>query len=147
MGEIADACAGLSIEADDLYMRTGTRPEQLSTILCKHRFTDATDPRDKVCAFVSIAKEFVEHRPHEVDLSLVPDYRESIKEVYTDTAKFILISWDNLRLLSLVQDASFTRIEGLPSWVPDFSVEDLPGPLDYGRPIRGQPRRYLVLFI
>jgi hypothetical protein len=135
VGEILDARAGLGIEADGQYMRTGARPERLSTILCKHRFTEATDPRDKVYAFLSIAREFVEHHPHEADLRLVPNYRKSVKDVYIDTAKFILSSWGNLRPLSLIQDASVTAIDELPSWVPDFSIEGLPGPLDYGRPI------------
>ena len=59
-------------------------------------------------------------------VTLVPDYKKSVNDVYIEAAKFMLASWNNLKSLSLVQDQVLTRLEGLPSWVPDWSVEGFP---------------------
>lgn len=41
----------------------------------------------------------------------------------------MLQSYGDLRLLPNVEDRSRTRIQGLPSWVPDYSVQLQPHPL------------------
>jgi hypothetical protein len=46
-----------------------------------------------------------------------------------DTAWYILGSTGNLELLSEVPDSSWTRIEDLPTWIPDWSVQLRPDKL------------------
>jgi hypothetical protein len=86
------------------------------------RSCDATDPRDKIFAFRDIASKADPAAFADIDV-LKPDYCSSVQQVYLETATFLLQSSGELALLSHVQDPSRTRISGLPSWVPDFSVE------------------------
>jgi len=46
MTQIIDARGGMGIEGDGFLTRSGASPERLSTILSKHRSTEATDLRD-----------------------------------------------------------------------------------------------------
>ena len=53
-----------------------------------------------------------------------PDYTRTVRDVYIDAARFILEAEGDLHLLSLKESRS--DVEGLPSWVPDFSVAIAP---------------------
>lgn len=62
---------------------------------------------------------------------LIPHYNMTVQEVYAETARVLLSSYRNLSLLSHVEDHSLTRIDGMPSWVPDLSVPLDPYPLRF----------------
>lgn len=89
------------------------RPLRLLSVLSDFRNLDATDPRDKVFAFLSLATD---------NLGLVPDYHASVENVFLDATKQMMIQYDSLAVLSHCQDLADTKIPGLPGWVPDFSV-------------------------
>ncbi|KAI9874745.1 MAG: hypothetical protein M1830_009331 [Pleopsidium flavum] len=52
---------------------------------------------------------------------IYPDYKKPVVEFYRDVTGF-LRDGHSLQMLSLVEDHSDRQIEGLPSWVPDYSV-------------------------
>jgi hypothetical protein len=98
-----------------------------------HRFAKSSDPRDKVYAFLGLAdKRLAPFRTH--PKALVPDYNLSVQDIYTETARLLLLSHGNLSLLSHVQDPSLTQIPDLPSWAPDWSANLDPYPLRFRGP-------------
>lgn len=92
-------------------------PLPINTITSLFRYSEATDPRDKVYAFLGIAT-----KDSNLDL-LVPDYMKSAESVYIDTTKLIMKGKRfNLEVFSQREDESCRLLKSLPSWVPDFSV-------------------------
>lgn len=74
----------------------------------------ASDPRDKVFALYGMFNAFASDR-------LTTNYRLSLSSVYTATARQIILASGGLEVLSAcVYQAQ--RRDGLPSWVPDFSL-------------------------
>lgn len=100
----------------------------LDTLMQVHRDKLATDPRDKVYAFVGLAdtKTSVCGAPA---TSVRPDYELPVQDVYTRLMAQLLLAHGDLHLLYHVQDPTLTKLEGLPSWVPDSSVQLVPYPL------------------
>ncbi len=98
----------------------------LRLLVDTHRYTHATDPRDKVYAFLGLAS-----RTSSSINQIEPNYETSTRQVYTDAACSLLRTYRNLYLLSHVQDRSLTKTKGLPSWVPDYSVPISPYPLEF----------------
>lgn len=87
-------------------------PVSLFSLITRFRDVEASDPRDKVFAFLHLATETP---------GLQPNYHASVKEVYMG-ATTLLLDDHNLTVLSYVQDHADTTVPDLPSWVPDFSV-------------------------
>ena len=56
------------------------------------------------------------------EANVFPDYRASVAEVYTTAAVYILEHSRSLLLLTCVEGEEFQQVRGLPSWVPDWSV-------------------------
>ncbi|KAF2006554.1 hypothetical protein P154DRAFT_421812 [Amniculicola lignicola CBS 123094] len=110
------------------------RRPPLRMLLDTHRFSKSTDPRDKVYAFLGLADRNMEPFRSQPD-TLTPNYRSTVQEVYTETARALLISSRNLSQLSTVQDPSQTKLPNLPSWVPDLSVKLDPYPLRFRGPV------------
>lgn len=102
----------------------------LDRLMSVHRDKLATDPRDKVYAFIGLADTKTEVCGSPAS-SIRPDYELPVPEVYTRVMAQLLVANRDLHLLSHVQDASLTKLEGLPSWVPDFSVMLAPYPLRF----------------
>lgn len=102
----------------------------LDTLMQVHRDKLATDPRDKVYAFVGLAdtKTAACGAPA---TSVRPDYELPVQDVYTRLMAQLLLAHGDLHMLYHVQDPSLTKLEGLPSWVPDFSVQLVPYPLRF----------------
>ncbi|KAI4916550.1 hypothetical protein J4E85_010206 [Alternaria conjuncta] len=96
-----------------------TKQPSFRNLLDKHRFSESSDPRDKVYAFLGLANR---------------DYNLSVQEVFTQTTAVLMSSYKNLSWLSHVEDFSQRRTSGLPSWVPDLSVPLQPYPLRYRGP-------------
>lgn len=103
-------------------------PVSLAVLMQLHRDTDATDPRDKVYAFLGLAAESKIFKADSLE-PLQPDYNQSVQQTYSQVASSQMISQGDLSLLSHVQDASRTKLANLPSWIPDFSVSLHPYPL------------------
>ncbi|KAF4340080.1 heterokaryon incompatibility (het-6OR allele), partial [Fusarium beomiforme] len=101
------------------------RKLHLLSVLSDFRDLDATDPRDKIFAFLNLAED---------GLGLVPDYNADVREVFIQSTKTMINKriGSHLAVLSQVQDSSDTRIQGLPSWVPDFSARLGRVPFDQG---------------
>lgn len=96
-------------------------PIALLDLLSEFRYCDATDPRDKVFAMVDIAQKSQWSDPSSPAISEA-DYKLDVQEVYLKAAHYILRDTGDLTLLNQVQDQSTTRVEDLPSWVPDSST-------------------------
>jgi hypothetical protein len=101
------------------------RKLHLLSVLSDFRELEATDPRDKIFAFLNLAED---------GLGLQPDYNADVKEVFIRATKTMIQKriGSHLAVLSHVQDFSDTRIQGLPSWVPDFSARLGRVPFDQG---------------
>ncbi|KAF5605706.1 heterokaryon incompatibility (het-6OR allele) [Fusarium pseudocircinatum] len=108
---------------------TGFRFERrklhLLSVLSDFRELEATDPRDKIFAFLNLAED---------GLELQPDYSADVKDIFIQATKTMIDKriGSQLAVLSHVQDLSDTRIQGLPSWVPDFSARLGRVPFDQG---------------
>lgn len=89
------------------------RPLYLLSALSNFRDLDATDPRDKIFAFLNLAED---------ELGLIPDYYADVRDVFRKAAEAMIRKTWTLSVLSHVQDPSETKIKDLPSWVPDFSA-------------------------
>src|SRR5205814_4267541 len=104
-------------------------PTHFRYLLVAFRLSQASDPRDKIYALLSLAwKERPPFSTHP-DV-LVPDYTVSTKTLYIKTTRVMIQSYGNLRILSHVEDHSAREMHDLPSWVPDFSVPVNPPSLD-----------------
>ncbi|KAH7412582.1 heterokaryon incompatibility protein-domain-containing protein [Cadophora sp. MPI-SDFR-AT-0126] len=99
--------------------RRAAEPFPLMYLIRAFWHFQATDPRDKVFALLGIAKDAV-------DLALHPDYGKSCKEVYSDLAR-TLIRNGYIEILSLCEFPK--QIDGLPSWVHDWSAKSYRSPL------------------
>ncbi|KAF5624494.1 heterokaryon incompatibility (het-6OR allele) [Fusarium sp. NRRL 52700] len=101
------------------------RKLHLLSVLSDFRELEATDPRDKIFAFLNLAED---------GLGLQPDYNADVKKVFIQATKTMIDKriGSHLAVLSHVQDLSDTRIQGLPSWVPDFSARLGRVPFDQG---------------
>ncbi|KAI0193018.1 heterokaryon incompatibility protein-domain-containing protein [Xylaria flabelliformis] len=131
---IFDVKASLGMSNGYAISKPGVEPYRLVTNATLFRDAQAMDPRDKIYAFMSISREFMGDRLTSGGPTLSPNYRLSPREVFIQSATFMLLSSPTLELLSLVQDAEKANIQDLPSWVPDFSVKGLYLPLDFGFP-------------
>ncbi|KAH7079789.1 heterokaryon incompatibility protein-domain-containing protein [Paraphoma chrysanthemicola] len=81
--------------------------------LCKAQDCLATDPRDKVFALLPLLTDY------SIKFDFAPDYEISASRVFTNLAAS-LIPEIGLKVLELAQYPP--KIEGLPSWVPDWSM-------------------------
>ncbi|KAF2678266.1 HET-domain-containing protein [Lentithecium fluviatile CBS 122367] len=84
--------------------------------LIRGRPSVCQDPRDKVYSQLGLGHA-----------NIFPSYKVTVAEAYITTAKYILEHTDNLLLLTCVEGEEFQRIQGLPSWVPDWSVTEFLG--------------------
>jgi hypothetical protein len=75
----------------------------------------ATDPRDKVFAFVSLMME-------PICTAFAPDYTQSVASVYTRMATYLLSIENCGRMYNIFPLT--TELPSCPSWVPDFSATD-----------------------
>jgi hypothetical protein len=96
-------------------------------LLYNHRFCKATDPRDKIFALLSISRPSLPpfsnslHAEH-----FLPDYEVSVERLYTRVARILIESRSDLSLLNSRESNYERSIKTLPSWIPDFSVRQLP---------------------
>lgn len=82
------------------------------------RDLEAVDPRDKIYGSLGVT-----------DLSIIPDYSKSVKEVYVEAAKILMEErFESVLALSGRQKPNMAGIQpvDVPSWVPDWS-QSTPG--------------------
>lgn len=85
--------------------------------LTKGRRFQCSDPRDKVYSLLGLLGDHIKGKPR-----LRPVYADrSVVDTYVFTAIEILEDADDLLLLAHVEGQDFQIVEGLPSWVPDWS--------------------------
>ncbi|CAG9982023.1 unnamed protein product [Clonostachys byssicola] len=95
-------------------IKTGIRPKPLWRIV--HRFggLQASNPRDKVYAFMGLSREHVEE-----GRQLVPKYGQPVEEVYLEAVRFMAGSVGGLNFLGMKELVPSSE---LPSWMPDFNA-------------------------
>jgi hypothetical protein len=76
----------------------------LFSLITRFREVGASDPRDKVFAFLHLATEIP---------GMKPNYKASVQEVFKGAAKLLLNS-HNFAVISHVQDPTDTRVSGVP---------------------------------
>lgn len=96
----------------------------LLELLRDFRHRGATQPCDKVFAALGLAEE-VTHSvkakgSQQVYDLLEIDYRKPVKNIYRDTARFLIIEHGDLSILSYTSEPSRTQQSYWPSWVPDW---------------------------
>jgi len=64
----------------------------------------------------------LQHWSWSLSISRMPDYKLSVSDVYREFTLRCLHDDPDLFILSTVEDSAQSRIQDLPSWVPDFSV-------------------------
>ena len=84
---------------------------KLFSLLSSRRRCLATNPRDKVYALLGMVNDAG---------GISPDYSKSVEEIYMQTAKHIMITNKDLKLLSEVKE--LRPNPELPSWVPNWSI-------------------------
>ncbi|KAF5675871.1 het-domain-containing protein [Fusarium circinatum] len=106
-----------SFDSHDQYWK---QPLPIDTVTRMFRACEATDPRDKVYAFIGIT----ENDGNQKGPQVLPDYSQGVEDIYIDTTKLIMSSEGfNLDCFSQKEDGGLRRIESLPSWIPDYSVD------------------------
>ena len=86
-------------------------------VLLRHRRSRATNPVDKVYAFLGLTENFIEPQA-----KIQVDYGEDVRTVYIDVGWKIAAYDSSLDILSLPTLPLGSDIQGLPSWVPDWSM-------------------------
>lgn len=81
----------------------------------------ASVPHDKIYGIIGLANV----HPDEEGLSIVPDYELSVVECYKNAALTMMKQSGSSRVLEdvVLQSLTAFRLEGLPSWVPDWSYD------------------------
>ena len=93
---------------------------ELMKLLVASRGTLVTRPVDKVYAILPMARD---------RLGINVNYNLSVQELYTDVAAR-LIDMGSFGILHCASDSVWNNIQGLPSWVPDWTCVDKPKILD-----------------
>ncbi len=87
---------------------------------------ECSNPRDKIYSILG----FLDHLlPESMSSYLKPDYMLSVEAIYQGFTELVLNNVPLLSVLSYVEDPSSRKLESLPSWVPDYSVLEVPNPV------------------
>lgn len=85
--------------------------DELKHLMLDWGHTEATDPRDKVYAFLGLAKDLD---------TIIPDYNALPRDVYTDLVRRYVEEDGNLEIICTHHRGRNSLT--LPSWVPDWSI-------------------------
>jgi len=89
------------------------------------RAYEASDLHDKIYGILGIAQKFL---PPGMENPIIPDYCQTVEELYCSISSILLEHIPILSLLSYVEDHSDRILQRLPSWSPNYSslVKQLP---------------------
>lgn len=96
------------------------KPLALSRLLSLTRTHGVTERYDRIFSLSGLDRCLCQISPAE-DI-IVPDYSRNIEDLYTSIAKKILYREGNLHLLSFVQHQRVIETRTLPSWVPQWHI-------------------------
>ncbi len=117
----------LDLASRDSVGHIGPRP--LLALLITFRYVQTTDPRDKIYAFRGMAIDGT--------TSPLPDYGQSVAEVYHEYAKHFVIKGHGLEL---IREAGLSKTDlEIPSWVVDWSYNSHSLACNYSRGSRYPP--------
>lgn len=126
-------CALLALRTRSAVVETGRKPNFFSALLF---FADhgASDPRDCIYALLGICDR--SDAPFDTRaLALIPDYDADVCTVYTRITRAQIESTGRFDILSyLPRPPWWPKINGLPSWVPDFQARTPYAPLFHFNP-------------
>lgn len=88
--------------------------------LIRSRKHICSDSRDTVFSLIGIARVKSTYQPEHT--LPAPNYAATVASTFHQTALHILETSSNLLLLAYAEGERFRKIDGLPSWVPDWSV-------------------------
>ena len=88
----------------------------LLSALLRHRPCAAKEPMDKVYAFLGLTE-----RGEGNYVEIKVDYKQDLASCYIDVARAIAAHDHSLDILSVASTPFTSAIDGLPSWVPDWS--------------------------
>jgi hypothetical protein len=99
----------------------GAQPPDPLSLLHRFRSAGCSEPKDKIYAVRGLLESSAN-----ADLmnKITIDYRVPDWQIYLETAWAILISDDNLNLLSHAAKSDTGGVENLPYWVPDWSLAE-----------------------
>jgi hypothetical protein len=137
---VQQLCRGRAAELDEEYVsclarmagfseKTRVAAHYLLLLLLVSREFQATDGRDKIFALLGVMNHLsnVEglDRP-----DIKPSYgnTSTIATAFTQAAISIMRDCNHIGILTLVPDISVAKVQDLPSWVPDFTVQG-PNPI------------------
>jgi hypothetical protein len=107
------------------HVNNGKSKSEPAKILLMARELQATDLRDKFYAMMGLAKQAATRLQIDINLP-TPDYGKSLEAVTCQFARAYIRQRRSPDILLFVEDASYRRLQSLPSWVPDFSTPQLP---------------------
>jgi Heterokaryon incompatibility protein (HET) len=84
----------------------------LTQVLLKHRFKEATDPKDMIYSLVGLSTAHQDPR-------FILDYSRSVCQVYTDAVEYEVSTPKDLTIICAMP--RWDSPHKLPSWVPDWS--------------------------
>ncbi|KAH7114192.1 heterokaryon incompatibility protein-domain-containing protein [Dendryphion nanum] len=117
--EYSNHALPLYLNANSKLEKSGRSHALLYALVRARRF-ECSDLRDKVYALLGLGADHTKGKPR-----LQPVYGDrSVIETYVSTAIQILEDADDLLLLAQAEGRDFQKIEGLPSWVPDWSCTE-----------------------
>ncbi|KAJ4362875.1 hypothetical protein N0V83_009992 [Neocucurbitaria cava] len=90
----------------------------LLDLLREFRNREAKKPHDKIYATFGMAEGFEDIKQRGFDPLVKPSYKKPVVDVYRDVAKFLVIEYGNLQILSHAGEAPI--LSDWPSWVPDW---------------------------
>lgn len=116
--EARDLSIKLFLFCPPMHCRLNLSPSQdsrgglsLLDLVAAHSSKNATDPRDKIYAFVGLSS------PGEIDFPI--DYSKPVREVYTDFVRYMVKLTADLEIITWQER---DKRSDLPSWVPDWSM-------------------------
>jgi hypothetical protein len=86
---------------------------ELSDLLERFRYCEATDPRDKIYAILGMASDI---DPGDINI----DYMLPVQQLYQNVVRFLITKHKNLDILGAFKQQKSPFQSLLPSWVPDW---------------------------
>ncbi|KAI2618173.1 HET-domain-containing protein [Hypoxylon sp. NC1633] len=132
--DLADSSLSYKNPAKLAAVKRSTEKETSDLLLhslIRCRTYDASKDHDKIFSLLGLAN------PHTCEYPdyMYPNYEKSVAKLYTDVARYIIETSEDLHILAHAEGDQFRDTTGLPTWAPDWSVKK-----DLGLRITGYAR-------